>query len=107
MAVLPIEHIVRDSNGTTRIAGTRIRVQDVATYHLRGISVDEIADDFAVTPSQVFAALSYYYDHREEIEADVQRQIEVADEFLAEGHARTTEQLRQRIEAQKGDELQD
>ena len=107
MAVLPIEHIVRDSNGTTRIAGTRIRVQDVAARHLGGVSVDDIAEDFAVTPSQVFAALSYYYDHHEEVEADIQRQIEVADKFLAEGHAKTTEQVRQRLEAQKGDKPQE
>jgi len=106
MVVLPIEYIISTPDkmgGSPHIGGTRIRVQDVANFYSRGGSIEEIAEDFGITPAQVFAALSWYYDHRNEIEADIQRQIERADKYLAEGHASTTEDLRQRIDARKHD----
>jgi uncharacterized protein (DUF433 family) len=55
--------------GKPRIAGHRISVQDVAIWHERmGKSVDEIATEYNLTLGQVYAALSYYHDHREEID---------------------------------------
>jgi uncharacterized protein (DUF433 family) len=104
MAVLAIDHIVRTPGtvgGKPRIAGTRVRVQDVAAYHTNGSGVEEICEAFDLTPGQVFAALSYYYDHRDEIDADVQRQIETAARFLAEGHAISGDDLRARIAARR------
>jgi uncharacterized protein (DUF433 family) len=56
--------------GKPRIAGHRITVQDVVTWHeLQGRSVDEISSDYDLTPAEVHAALTYYFDHREEIAA--------------------------------------
>ena len=58
--------------GKPRIAGHRISVQDVAIWHERmGKSVDEIATEYDLTLGEVYAALSYYHDHREEIEASI------------------------------------
>lgn len=55
--------------GKPRIAGRRITVADVADWHLkRHQSVDEIVGEFSLTHAQVYAALTYYYDHRVEIE---------------------------------------
>ncbi|QTA92223.1 DUF433 [Desulfonema magnum] len=43
-----------------------------------GMSVDEILNSLShLTPSQVHAALAYYFDHQEEIDADL---TEVSDE---------------------------
>ncbi len=56
------------AGGKPRIAGHRITVQDVVTWHeLQGRSVDEISADYGITPAEVHAALTYYFDHREEI----------------------------------------
>ncbi len=57
--------------GKPTIDGTRIRVQDIYELHeLEGLSVDEIVDGYPhIKPSQVYAALSYYWDHKEEIDA--------------------------------------
>src|SRR5574341_2194932 len=104
MAVLSIEHIESDPNimrGSPRIAGARVRVQDVWLRYRDGDRAQEIAEEFEITVAQVFAALSYYYDHREEIEADMQRQIDYARNLLAEGKVSTTDDLRKRIEARK------
>jgi len=54
--------------GKPCIAGTRIRVQDVYVWHeLQGLSVDEIVSRYPqITMADVYAALSYYWDHRDE-----------------------------------------
>ena len=58
------------AGGRPRIAGHRIRVQDVAIWHEKlGMSADEILDQYpGITLADVHAALTYYWDHREEIE---------------------------------------
>lgn len=49
--------------GKARIAGTRIRVQDIYVWHeLQGRSVDEIVASFPqLHHAQVYAALAYYF----------------------------------------------
>ncbi len=68
--------------GRPRIAGHRIRVQDIVQLHEReGRSADEIVSDFPdLTLAEVYAALSYYFDHRDEIEDQIQQDlVAVAD----------------------------
>ena len=58
--------------GKPHIKGHRISVQDVAIWHERmGKSVDEIASEYGLTLGEVYAALSYYHDHREEIDGAI------------------------------------
>ena len=71
--VLAIEHIVKTPGvcgGDPRVAGRRITVDFVVNYieRLKG-SVEEMTEAFDLTPAQIHAALAYYYDHREEIDA--------------------------------------
>jgi uncharacterized protein (DUF433 family) len=67
------EHIERTADtagGKPRIRGRRITVQDIAIWHERlGRSADEIATEYDLTLADVYAALAYYFDHREEIDA--------------------------------------
>jgi len=51
------------------IVGTRVRVQDIVSdYERHGLTVEEIAREFPqISLAQVHAALSYYFDHRDEI----------------------------------------
>lgn len=53
-----------------RIAGHRIRVQDIVILHEKmRMSVDEILEWYPdITPADVYAALAYYWDNREAIE---------------------------------------
>src|SRR5438093_8375741 len=71
-----VEHIVATPGtcgGKPRIAGHRIRVQDIALWHEHlGYSVAEIVAHYPqLTPAEVHAALAYYYDHREAIQQDI------------------------------------
>lgn len=71
-ALAPISHIEstpRIAGGKPRIFGRRITVQDIVIWHERmRLSVDEIASDHDLTLSEVYAALSFYFDHRVEID---------------------------------------
>lgn len=67
--------------GKPCIAGHRIRVVDVAIWHERmGMSADEIASNYQLSLAEVHAALAYYFDHREQIEADLQED----EDFVAD-----------------------
>jgi uncharacterized protein (DUF433 family) len=59
--------------GKPRIAGHRIRIQDVAVWHEQlGMSPDEIVARFPqLTLADVHAALAYYFDHQAEIRTDI------------------------------------
>ena len=65
-----IELTADTAGGKPRIRGRRVTVQDIAVWHERlGKSADEIAAQYDVTLADVYAALAYYFDHREEIDA--------------------------------------
>ena len=65
--------------GKPRIAGHRIKVQDIVIWHERmGMSPDEIIYHHpTITLADVYAALVYYHDNREEI----RRQLEAGETF--------------------------
>ena len=69
--------------GKPRIAGSRIRVQDVVIWHERlGLSADEIVSRYPhLSLAGVYAALAYYHDHREAIEADMEQGRAVVEEM--------------------------
>jgi uncharacterized protein (DUF433 family) len=63
-------HIVRLDGvcgGEPVIDGLRVGVRHVATLHRRGETIVEIAEALGITEAQVFHALSYFFDHRDEI----------------------------------------
>ncbi|HWN40580.1 MAG TPA: DUF433 domain-containing protein [Thermoanaerobaculia bacterium] len=68
-------HITTDSqvmSGRPCIAGTRVRVMDIVGAYKAGVPDDQLRDYFSsrrLTLSEIHAALAYYYDHQEEIDA--------------------------------------
>ena len=63
-------HIVRREGvcgGEPLIDGLRISVRHVVVLHQLGESILEIAEALSITEAQVFHALSYFFDHRDEI----------------------------------------
>jgi uncharacterized protein (DUF433 family) len=71
------EHIVSTPDtcgGKPRIAGTRIQVKDVALKHERmGMTPPQIVADYPhLTLADIQAALAYYHDHRDQIDAEIE-----------------------------------
>jgi uncharacterized protein (DUF433 family) len=60
------------------IAGTRVRVQDIyALTEIHGLSADQIVEQLPhLTLGQVYAGLSYLFDHREQILSEVREDEE-------------------------------
>lgn len=56
--------------GQAVIEGTRIAVWHIIDYYYKaGMSVEEIIAEWDyLTPSQVFSALAYYHDNKEEVD---------------------------------------
>lgn len=68
--------------GRPRIAGRRISVQQVAEYHSQlQWSAEEIAEAFTLTLAEVYAALSYYYAHQEEIDQAIREAVDALKEY--------------------------
>ena len=66
--------------GKPRIAGRRITVADVAISYLRlGQSLEEVAAEYDLTLSEVYAAMSFYYDNKVAIDESVQASETFAD----------------------------
>ena len=67
--------------GRACIAGHRIRVMDIVVWHeKRGYCPEEIVEMFpGITLADVYAALAYYFDNRQEIEDEFQ----TADQWAA------------------------
>ncbi len=84
--------------GKPRIAGHRIRVQDIVVwYEMMGLSADEIIYHYpSITLADVYAALSYYYDHLEEIRQNIRESETFAQELAAKTPSILQRKLKQR-----------
>ncbi len=80
--------------GKARIAGHRIRVQDIVVdYEHFGMSPEEIVNQLPVTLADVHAALAYYYDNKEEIRQSIRQE----EAFYEEMKAKTPSLVQQKL----------
>ncbi len=78
MTVQPVTHIQRDERGVAWIAETNTKVIEVAAEQAAyGWEAEEIhaAAHPHLALSQIPAALSFYYDHKSELDDQMQRQM--------------------------------
>ncbi|HID28009.1 MAG TPA: DUF433 domain-containing protein [Methanosarcinales archaeon] len=68
-------HIVKVKEicgGNSVIKGTRMTVWCLIGYFKLGMNIKEILEGFPfLTLSQIYDALSYYYDHKDEVEEQI------------------------------------
>ncbi len=79
--------IVKDKimSGSPRIAGTRIRVRDIAEkYIVMEEAPAVIAREFGISISDVHEGLSYYYENTEEIQEEIRKDREFIEKFRKE-----------------------
>lgn len=81
--------------GKPRVAGTRIRVQDIVFWTKEGRSPDEIVGSFPhLALADVYAALAYYHDNRSLIDQQIRDDDEVASQLKAEAGSRFLDRSR-------------
>jgi uncharacterized protein (DUF433 family) len=93
MAVSPIEHIAIDEQGRASIVGTEITVQEIVYWRSLDLSPEQIAETLELTYGQVYAALSYYFDHQEQIDRELAQDLADDDAKWDESFAKSHELL--------------
>ncbi|MBC8099410.1 MAG: DUF433 domain-containing protein [Armatimonadetes bacterium] len=96
--VTPINHIaIQEHNGSAVIVGTGLKVAVMAPMYAHGYAtLAWILENYDITAAQLYAAVSYYYDHRAEID---QKNAEADEAARTDGVP--MEQIVARIEAHK------
>jgi uncharacterized protein (DUF433 family) len=104
MVVAPINHICVDDRGIAYIAGTRIKVRHIVVErNVWHKSPEEIQKEYpSLSLAQVYAALAYYYDQKDRIDAEIAE----ADQYAEQMHAShpnplTREQFEARLQQEK------
>src|SRR5438552_1191490 len=90
--------IYLDEHGRARIHGTRFKVIHIARDRSEGLDVDAIHAAYPhLSLAQIHAALSYYYAHKDELDAQMRRDDRELEAFAA-NHANpvTREELLKR-----------
>jgi uncharacterized protein (DUF433 family) len=74
-------HLTFDADGTARIGKTRYKVIHLATEHYHhGWTAEELMRQHPdLKPEEVYAALLYFYDHREQLVEAMQTSARDAD----------------------------
>ena len=83
-----IEMVATRSGSKAMIKGTRIAVSTIVGYIRLGESPESIAQSVLphLTLAQIHDALSYYYEHQDEIEAELIRNTEAASQARVREH---------------------
>ena len=80
-----INHIVKtpgNLGGKPHIAGRRIAVHDIVIAHLQlGAPISEVAANYDLSLGEVYAALAYYYDHKDEIDAAIDELDQAIEQY--------------------------
>jgi uncharacterized protein (DUF433 family) len=91
-------HIVLDDRGRGWIDDTNVKVIEVVLDRFAwGLSPEEIHEGYPhLSLAQIHAALSYYYDHKAEYDAEIARQEELVERLRAENQ---NSPIRQKLRA--------
>jgi uncharacterized protein (DUF433 family) len=98
----PVLHILIDEDGIARTINRRVKVKMIVQKHIfADEALEDIADHYGIQLSDVYAALTYYYDNREQMDADFERSEALLKEVGISGEALKAKIL-QRMQEMKG-----
>lgn len=91
--------LTTDPQGVVRVAGTRVTLDTVVEVYEAGSRPEEIAQHYpSLAVADVYAVITYYLRHRDEVQEYLARRREQAEEVRREAEAgRDREGLRQRL----------
>jgi uncharacterized protein (DUF433 family) len=98
-------HIEVDEAGVARVAGTRLKVIHLVMDKMaHGSTPEQMRQQFPpLTLSQIYAALTYYYDHKTELDAQIQEGLREAEALRAQARDQPSrEQLLERRRSSAG-----
>jgi len=92
-----IKYVEINEHGSVVIAGTRIHIEAVGFAHEGGSSEEELLEWFGLSKSQLYGALAYFYDHKDELIASEKEAAELAQKLSQNG----LEKLREKRKTNK------
>jgi uncharacterized protein (DUF433 family) len=98
-----LSHVYIDDQGVARIEGTTTRVIQVALDKIaQGWDADEIHVQYPyLSLGQIHSALAYYYDHQEDLDAEIERDYQEVEKLQAAATRQfTPRELEQRLARQ-------
>ena len=83
--ILP-SHLAIGEDGIVRVAGTGLKVRLLAGHHrYHGYTAEQLTQAHVdLTLAQAHSVLAHYYDHKAEMDADMDRRNEMAERMRAE-----------------------
>ena len=92
------KYILLDNRACPYIDGTSMKIVELVTsIHAYGWSPEELHFQYPhLSMSQIYSALAYYWEHKEEIDTEVKRRFEYAEKLrLDAGESPLAKRLRQ------------
>ncbi len=84
MSTVAYPHIAIRSDGVPIIDGVGIKVRFLAEAYRIGRTVEDLVESHPpLTPSQVYSAWTYYFDHKVEMDQEIDELEAFAEQFLA------------------------
>lgn len=80
------KHVRLWPDGTPTVGGTRLKVKHLAALHRNaGRTAEALYDAYPDhTLGEIYSALAYYYDHRDEIDREIERGRQEVERIRAE-----------------------
>ncbi len=107
MVAAPINHLSIDERGIAYIGGTRIKVRHISVErNVWKKTPEAIQEDFPqLTLGQIYAALAYYCDHQEQIDAEISDEDRFSEQMRSQQERPLTrETLTARLQQHASDE---
>lgn len=94
---------IRERDGNLLVAASRVSLQTVVTARRRGETPEAIQENFpTLSLAEVYGALAYYFEHRDELDArfvEEQRHLDQLDAANRAAHADFFDAMRARFAA--------
>ncbi|MCP3962343.1 MAG: DUF433 domain-containing protein [bacterium] len=86
VAATTYEHIALDDAGTPVIEGANTKVIEIVLHtRASGISPEQLHLELPhLSLGQIYSALAYYWDHKAELDADMDRRLERVEQLRRE-----------------------
>jgi uncharacterized protein (DUF433 family) len=98
---LVIESHIEIREDQARFKNRNLKVEPVARMHVNGgASIEEVMEHYGLTRSEVYAALTYFYDNQKALDARYEDALEIG----RKAGARDFADLRAEIEARRRDQ---
>ena len=93
-----VEHIEITDTGAPKIIGTRCKVLHIVYEIMNGLTPAGIHEQYPhLSMAQIHAALAYYYDHKEELDARTERELQTVAELRKNSKQLSREELLRRL----------